>query len=69
MSEETKFFMYLMEHYAAYKHRMTGEILREWESRGILQTIYDGYWNYHTECLQNAFDDIDSLVATGKQAW
>ena len=69
MSEETKFFMYLLEYYAAYRNRKTGEILQEWLDRGIFQTIYDGYWNYHTECLQNAFDDIDSLMTAGNHAW
>jgi hypothetical protein len=31
--------------------------------------IYDGYWGYHTEAIENAYEDIDSLVATGKRAW
>ena len=69
MSEETKFFLYLLEYYAAYKQRMTGDVLREWMAHGMVQTIYDGYWNYHTERLENAYADIDSLIATGKHTW
>jgi len=26
----------------------------------------DGYWRYHQEAIQNAYADIDSLLATGK---
>lgn len=35
----------------------------------ITQKIYDSYWEYHTERIENAFEDIDSLIATGKHAW
>ena len=31
--------------------------------------IYDNYWVYHTEAIENAFADIDSLLDTGKHAW
>ena len=43
--------------------------MKEWDARGITQEIYDGYWEYHTERIENAFDDIDSLLATGNHAW
>ena len=69
MSEEMKFFMYLLEYYAAYKNQKTGAVLGQWEKRGIVQKIYDNYWLYHTERIENAFAGIDSLVKTGKPAW
>ncbi len=69
MSEEMYFFMYLLEYYASYKDKKTGEILKEWDQHGITQEIYDGYWGYHTERMENAFDDIDSLLATGQHTW
>ena len=69
MSEEMKFFMYLVEYYAAYKNKKTGDVLKEWDNHGITQTIYDNYWGYHTERIENAYMDIDSLVQTGKSAW
>ena len=50
------------------KNRPTGEVLREWDAKGITQKIYDGYEFYHCEALENAFEDIDSLLATGKHA-
>ncbi len=69
MNEEQKFFVYLLECYAAVKGRPTGEVLREWDGCGVTQEIYDGYWLYHTEAIENAYMDIDSLVTTGKHAY
>lgn len=69
MTEELKFFMYLLEYYAHYKNRKTRDVLNEWEKCGITQKIYDNYWVYHTERLENAYMDIDSLVQTGNSAW
>lgn len=69
MSEEMQFFMYLLEYYAAYKDAKTGNVLKEWDKCGITQIIYDNYWIYHTERIENAFMDIDSLISTGKHAW
>ena len=69
MSEELKFFLLLIERYACDKNRPTGEVLREWDEKGITKEIYDGYWQYHQEAIQNAFADIDSLAATGRHAF
>ena len=62
MTEEMKFFMYLVEYYAAYKNKKTCEVLKEWKEYGITQKIYDNYWLYHTERIENAYMDIDSLT-------
>ena len=40
----------------------TGDILKEWDRKQITQTIYDNYWGYHTERLENAFADIDGML-------
>ena len=69
MSEEMSFFIYLLEQYASYRNAMTGDILQEWERHHLVKKIYDNYWGYHTERLENAFADIDSLLKTGKSAW
>ena len=66
MSDELKFFLLLIERYAYDHGRLTGDVLREWDSKGITQEIYDGYWQYHQESLQNAYSDIECLMATGK---
>lgn len=69
MTEEMKFFMYLLEYYADYKNKKTGDVLKEWDECGITQKIYDNYWVYHTERIENAYMDIDSLAKTGSPAW
>lgn len=69
MSDELKFFIFLIEQYANYKNEPTGNILRAWEEKNITKTIYENYPHYHTERIENAFEDIDSLMNTGKPAW
>lgn len=66
MTKEMEFFLFLIERYAKAKGRMTGDVLREWENKGKTQEIFDGYFEYHQERLENAYDDIDALVTTGK---
>ena len=69
MTEEMTFFLFLIERYANQKGRLTGDVLREWDAKGITQRIYDGYWQYHQESIQNACLDIDSLAESGRHAW
>ena len=69
MSEEERFFIYLLEHYAAYKDRNTGEVLKEWEEKDIIHKIQDNYFLYHQEAITNAYADIDHLIATGNYAY
>ncbi|SFU92798.1 DUF3791 domain-containing protein [Butyrivibrio sp. M55] len=69
MTEEMIFFLYLIERYANVKNRETGDVLREWDEKDITQEIYDNYEMYHQERLENAYEDIDALIATGKHAW
>lgn len=69
MTVEQEFFMYLLEYYAAYKNKPTGEVLAEWNSLNITDFVCSMYEMYHTESLENAFSDIDSLITTGKPAW
>ena len=69
MTKEMEFFLFLIERYADSRNRSTGEVLKEWDDHGITGEIVDNYERYHQERLQNAFDDIDSLIATGKHAW
>ena len=64
-----RFFLFLIERYADYNGRPTGDVLREWDQKGVTQEIFDGYFQYHQEAIQNAYRDIDSLVATGAHAF
>ena len=69
LSDEFKFFIFLLEQYAEYKKMTANDVINEWEKHGIIEKIFDNYWMYHTEHIGNAFKDIDSLLATGKYAW
>jgi hypothetical protein len=69
LSKEFNFFSWLLEKYAESKNRVTGDVLREWDEKGITQKIYDSYEIYHCEAIENAFEDIDHLTATGKHAY
>ena len=63
MSKPGVFFIYLIERYAAYKKTSADKILAFWDELGLTDFIFDMYEIYHCERLQNAFDDIDSLIA------
>lgn len=43
--------------------------MKEWDEHGMTQEIYDNYEMYHQERIENAYEDIDSLMKTGKHAW
>ena len=69
MSKEEDFFVYLLECYAAYKGKPTGEILQELKQKNLVSFILNMYEMYHSESIDNAFMDIDSLLFNGKTAW
>lgn len=69
MTDEMRFFIYLLECYASYKNKKTGDVLKEWDEHNITQKIYDNYLIYHTERIENAYMDIDSMLSTGKPAF
>ena len=69
LGPEMDFFIYLLEQYAAYRHTTGDKIYQEWSEHNLVQWMCDNYWGYHTETLENAFKDIDSMLATGKPAW
>ena len=62
MSKEMNFFIYLLEKYADKKNKNASDILKEWDKLNITQLIYDMYEEYHTETLENAFEDIDKIL-------
>ena len=69
MNEKFLFFTYLLELYATQKKLPAILVLAEWDSHGITQEIYDSYDIYHIERIENAYKDIDCLLATGAHAY
>lgn len=63
LSKEMKFFIYLLERYAESRDTTADAVLEQWDELGVAELIFDMYDLYHVERLENAFTDIDSLVA------
>lgn len=66
MSKEMRFFIYLIERYAHKKGKPTSEILEKWDQLDLTMFIFDMYDLYHSEAIENAFDDIDRLMEERK---
>ena len=69
MSKESDFFVYLLEHYANYKNTTAEKILKILDEKELTDYVYDMDEIYPSESLDNAFNDIDSLIEKGKTAW
>ena len=62
MSKEMEFFIFLIENYAAYKNIGADAVIKQLDELNITDFIYNMYEMYHTESIQNAFNDIDKLI-------
>lgn len=62
MEKEMEFFIYLMEKYSEYKKESTTEVVNRLEELELLEYIYNLYERYHSEAIENAFQDIDELI-------
>ncbi len=62
MTKEMDFFIFLLEHYSAYKNTSADLVLKKWQQLNLTDLIFDMYPLYHIERLENAYDDIDELV-------
>lgn len=69
MTKEMEFFVFLIEQYAKYKGTTADVVMKEWDDHNITDNIYNSYEMYHSESLENAYKDIDSLLTTGKHVW
>ena len=69
LPREFVFFTYLLESYAQSRGMEAAEVLAALDARDRTQFTYDMYEMYHSEAIENAFHDLDSLIATGEPAW
>lgn len=69
MTKEFRFFTYLLESYAAYKETTADQVMQMLDEKQLTQFVYDMYELYHSERIENAFADLDSLIATGETAY
>ena len=66
MTKEMEFFIFLMEQYAFFKKTTANKVLEKLEERNLTNYVYDMYEIYHTEDLENAFNDIDRKMNDSK---
>lgn len=59
------FFVYLIESYSEHRGREPSSVLEELKQKNLTSFVFDMYEMYHSESLENAFRDIDSLLKTG----
>lgn len=63
MNKEMEFFILLLESYAAYKQTTADEVLKLWDMLELTDFILEMTERYHIERVENAFEDIDRLIA------
>lgn len=63
MDKEMEFFIFLIENYAAYKNIGADEVMKTLDELDLVDYIYSMYERYHQESIENAYKDIDSLIA------
>ena len=68
LDHKLKFFIYLIERYEETKNTTADKVLQNWDKLNLTNFIYDMYELYHSEPLENAFADIDKLIANKKIA-
>lgn len=66
MSKEMSFFIFLLEHYAEYKGITAEQVLAQWDAAGQTELIYGMYERYHSEAIENAYEDIDEIMAENR---
>lgn len=62
MSKEMEFFIFLIEQYAKHKNSSAAEVLKIWDALHLTDSIFDMYELYHIERIENAYEDIDTLI-------
>ena len=60
ISHQSEFFIFLLEKYAEQKSLPAAEVLKHWQEKGLLDYINGMYEQYHTERIENAFEDIEN---------
>jgi hypothetical protein len=69
MPPEDEFFYFLLEQYASHKGVNGRDVLDLWDENNITRYIKNMYWRYHTERLENAYEDIDHLITFGRPSF
>ncbi|MDR1265330.1 MAG: DUF3791 domain-containing protein [Propionibacteriaceae bacterium] len=65
MSRELDYFIFLIERYGQARGQTGAEVLARLDAAGLTQFVIDMYDLYHVERTENAFADLDDLLANG----
>ncbi|MDR1151103.1 MAG: DUF3791 domain-containing protein [Bifidobacteriaceae bacterium] len=65
MSQELGYFIFLIERYAQAKGKTGAQVLEALDAAGLTEFVIGMYDLYHVERTENAFADIDDLLANG----
>lgn len=68
MSREFRFFVYLLEHFAAHRGETAADTFDRLERAGLLDYAQNMYELYHVESLDNAFADLEARLAAAETA-
>jgi len=60
ISNKSEFFIFLLEKYAEQKSLPASMVMKQWQEFGMLDYINAMYEQYHTERIENAFEDIEN---------
>lgn len=63
MSKELEFYIFLLEQYSSFKNLTADKVLKKWDKAGITNRIFSMYEMYHSESLENAYNDIDRMLS------
>jgi hypothetical protein len=62
LSEESQYFLFLLEQYALYKGIKGDQVLELFKKQNLIEYIYGMYYTYHTERVENAIEDIENRI-------
>ena len=62
MPKEMEFFIFLIEHYAAYKGIGADDVMKQLDELELTDFVYNMYEMYHQEAIENAYNDIDKVI-------
>jgi hypothetical protein len=63
LPQQSEFFLYLLEQYARSRGLSAAETLARWDAAGTTARIRENYDIYHAEALENAFAEVDAMLA------
>ncbi|MCQ2588615.1 MAG: DUF3791 domain-containing protein [Treponema sp.] len=67
MTKEMEFFTFLMEQYAHFKNTTADKVLHQLDEINLTDYVFGMYEMYHSEAIENAFEDIDRLIKEKQQ--